>query len=61
MKRHRSRDGRKWSERTVRLRSATLTTFDGPGDEVTVVVHGKRAAVATVTRHHGRTPAKGGQ
>jgi len=41
---------RGWKERSVRLSRATVTTFDGPGAEWTLIVHGKRSGAARVTR-----------
>jgi hypothetical protein len=61
-----ARRGRGWRETQVRLASATLTTFAGPGRDLTVVLHGKRDGAANVTRQREtsraqRSTTKGGR
>jgi hypothetical protein len=51
-----------WRETTVSLSSATLTTFVGPGDDITLVVSGQRDGASRTTRQVGARPtSKGGR
>lgn len=38
---------RGWKETHVRLRGVTVTTFEGPGDDFLLVIHGQRRTRAT--------------
>jgi len=41
-----------WRETQVRLSRTTVTTFDGPGTEFLLVIHGRRDRAARTTRQN---------
>lgn len=45
---------RPWREQQIRLSNATVTSFTGPGDDVTIVVHGSRTGAVRTTRQTDR-------
>ena len=49
----RARQGRgTWRETQVQLSRTTVTTFEGPGDDFTIVVHGRRKGAPKVVRQN---------
>ena len=58
---NRARQGRgTWRETQVQLSRTTVTTFDGPGADFLLVIHGRRAGASKIVRERARA-AKGGR